>query len=96
MKTVGTIVGWLISIPCLAYVGYLIFNLVTLSRDEAPLSWGVSAVILPFYLAIGLAFNPLVFTRLPFARGFWSRLAIAVLIVALGLGAAWLLNDFLL
>jgi hypothetical protein len=92
MKILGVIVGWSISTCSLSFALWLILAMAGLPASL--MGTTLAAIILPFFLAIGVTLNPLVFRRLPLARTLVERFAVAASIVALSTFAGYLVARF--
>lgn len=94
MKIVGMIVGWIVSTCSLSFALWMIVAMAGLPASL--MGTTIAAIILPFFLAIGVTLNPLVFRRLPVARTLVQRLAVAASIVAFSTFVGYLVARFVI
>lgn len=94
-KLAAVILGWLVSLFCLFWaIGPVVVMLLEPQSQAGGLGVFVACITVPFYGALGVTLNPLVFPRL--ARPIWLRFLISAAVTTVATFAGWLFATLIL
>lgn len=94
LKVLAVILGWLVSLACLVWAIGTVVIIVLEGQGLKGLGGFVACITVPFYGALGVTLNPLVFPRL--GRAIWLRFLISAVVTTAATFAGWLFATLIL
>lgn len=94
LKLLAVILGWLVSLACLFWAIGTVVALALDPQGFEGLGAFVACITVPFYGALGVTLNPLVFPRL--AKAIWLRFLISAVATTAATFAGWLVATLIL